>query len=98
MCKCCVYTSRAHSMVATLCTCEVEQTIEAKARLVNGRDVRSGKLRSWAPCVQPRVEPHSWKEATYCARGKLATQRTCTLHVAVMRGGTVYNVRACATV
>ncbi len=71
--------SRAHSKVATLRTCEVEQTTEAKARMENGRDIQSGKLRSWTPCVQPRVEPHSWRAAIYCARGKLATRMTCML-------------------
>ncbi len=60
----------ARRWLATLRTCEVEQTTEAKARMENCRDVRSGKLRSWTPCVQPRVEPHSWRAAIYCARAR----------------------------
>ncbi len=49
--------SRAHSKVATLRTCEVEQTTEAKARMENGRDIRSGKLRSWTPVFNRMWSP-----------------------------------------
>ncbi len=45
----------------------MEQTTEAKARMENCRDVRSGKLRSWTR-VQPRVEPHSWRAAICCVK------------------------------
>ncbi len=60
----------------------------------NGRDVRRGKLRSWTPCVQPRVEPHSWRAATYILCKRKASNTNDLYAVAVICVGARVYMRA----
>ncbi len=63
----------------------------------NGRDVRSGKLRSWTPCVQPRhAVEHTMCESSYilCKREGMGSNMNDLYAVAVICVGARVYMRA----